>query len=169
MTTRKIFLAGSLAVLMLCLMAGYGLAGQWVGVAMALISGMGWLIGLKYSESWLPHLCLLMSVGLAVAGCLAGNSPVLMIFGAGAALAAWDALLLDASLGHSSPAAQTRRYEAAHLQLLALAIGSALVAVLAGRWLHFQLPFLVMVVLVVLVVFGIDRVWRYLGKYRPYS
>lgn len=166
---RKIFFALSLACLMFCLMAGYGLAGQWLGVALAIIIGLGWLTGLKYPWFWLPHTCLLVSVGLAVAGCLAGYSPVLMIIGSGAALAVWDVVLLDASLRHSSPATQTRRYETSHLQLLALAIGFGLAVVFLGRLLHIQVPFLAMIVFVALIAFGIDRVWGYLSKYRLHS
>lgn len=169
MTNRKIFFAISLAALVLCLIAGYGIAGQWIGVVITIITGLGWLLGLKYPLFWLPHICLTVSVCLAVAGCLAGYSPLLMIFGSGAALAVWDVLLLDASLRSSSPGEQTRRYETDHLQLLALAIGAALVVVFLGQLLHFQVPFLVMVVFVALVVFGIDRVWGYLSKYRLHS
>lgn len=168
-TARKIFFALSLACLVFCLMAGYGLAGQWPGVALAIIAGLAWLTGLKYPWFWLPHTCLLVSVSLAVAGCLAGYSPVLMIFGAGAALVVWDILLLDASLRNNSPAEQTRQYETDHLQLLALAIGSGLAVVLLGRLLHIQVPFLAMVVFVALVAFGIDRLWGYLSKYRLHS
>lgn len=169
MTARKLFFALSLAALMLCLLTGYGLAGQWIGVVLALITGAGWLLGLKFPRAWLPHACLLASVGLAIAGCLAGYSPVLMIIGSGAALAVWDTLLLNVALRNSSPATQTRRYETGHLQLLALAIGSALVVVLLGRSLHVQIPFLAMVVFVALITLGIDRVWGYLDKYRVHS
>jgi hypothetical protein len=162
MTPRRIFFAISLAALMFCLIAGYGLAGQWPGVVFAAIAGLGWLLGLKYLWGWLPHICLLVSVGLAVAGCLAGYSPALMIFGTGASLAGWDSLLLDASLRNSSAAVQTRRYETVHLQWLALAIGFGLTVVIVGRLLHVQFSFLTMLVSVTLITFGIDRVWGYL-------
>lgn len=169
MTTRKIFYAISLAAQMLCLLAGYGMAGRWMGMIIAVITGIGWLTGLKYSAFWLPHSCLLMSVSLAIAGCLAGYSPVLMIFGAGVALAVWDVLVLEVSLRNSLPAEQTRRYETSHLQLLALVIGFGLTAVFLGRLLHIQVPFLAMIVFVALIAFGIDRVWGYLSKYRLHS
>lgn len=169
MTARKTFFAISLAAMMFCLMAGYGIAGQWIGVVIAIITAFGWLTGLKYPWFWLPHICLLGSISLAVAGCLAGYSPLLMIFGSGVALVVWDVLLLDASLRNSSPAAQTRRYETNHLQWLARAIGFALVVALFGRLLHFQVPFLAMVVAVALAAFGFDRVWGYLSKYRLHS
>jgi hypothetical protein len=52
MTTRKIFFAISLAAMVLCLIAGYGIAGQWIGVVITIIIGLGWLLGLKYPLFW---------------------------------------------------------------------------------------------------------------------
>ena len=164
MALRRILFAACLVVSAFCLAAGYGSAGQWVGTALALMTGLAWLLARKYPASGLPLICLLVSIGLAVAGRLTGAPPVLMIGGAGMALAAWDLLILDVALGSAALGEQTRAYEASHLRSLALALGSGLLAVFLGRWLQLQLPFLVVVFLVVLVVFGLDRAWGYVKK-----
>jgi hypothetical protein len=149
---------------MLCLTAGYGLTGQWIGAVIAITSGLAWLPARKYPVSWLPHLCLFASVGLAVTGQLTGTPPLLMICGSGFALAAWDLILLDGVLGASSSEDQTSRYENKHLQSLALALGAGLLAAFLGGLLHLQIPFVAMMLFVALVIFGFDRVWGTIKK-----
>ena len=164
MALRKTFFVICLVVSMLCLAAGYGIAGQWIGAVIAIITGLAWLLARKYPASWLPHICLLASVCLAVVGRLTGAPPLLMICGSGLALAVWDLLFLDDALGSHSSGEQTRRYENKHLQSLALALGSGLIVAFLGRLLNLQIPFVILVLFVVLVVFGLDRVWGYIKK-----
>ncbi len=131
---------------------------------MALITGFAWLVAQKYLTSWLPLICLLASVCLAVIGVLTGALPWLMIGGSAVALAVYDLFLLDMALDSSSSGEQTRRYENQHLQSLTLAVGSGLLGVFLGRWLHLEVPFLVVVVFVAAAVFGLARVWGYMEK-----
>ena len=164
MALRKTFFAVCLVVSALCLAAGYGIAGRWIGAVMAIITGLAWLLARKYPASWLPHICLLASVCMAVVGRLTGSPPLLMICGSGIALAAWDLLLLDAALGSNSSGEQTRRYEKKHLQALVLALGSGLYTVFLGRLLTLQVPFVLLVLFVALAVFGLDRAWGYIKR-----
>ncbi len=164
MALRRICFAVCLVVSTLCLAAGYAVAGQWIGTALALVTGPAWLLARKYPALWLPIICLLASVGLAVVGRLAGAPPVLMIGGAAIALAVWDLLLLDVALGGASLGEQTRAYEASHLRSLALALGGGLLGVFLGRWLQLQIPFFITAALVALAVFGLDRAWGYVKK-----
>ena len=96
---------------MLCLAAGYGIAGQWIGAVIAIITGLAWLPARKYPDSGLPLICLVVSVCLAVVGRLTGSPPLLMICGSGFALAVWDLVFLDDALGSNSSGEQTRQYE----------------------------------------------------------
>jgi hypothetical protein len=162
MALRKIFFTVCLVVSALCLAAGYGIAGKWIGTALAFITGLAWLPARKYPAAWLPLACLLGSICLAVVGRLTGCPPVLMICGSAIALAAWDLLLLDAALGSAPLGEQTRHYEISHLRSLALALGGGLLATFLGRWLHPQIPFFITLFLVALVVFGLDRAWGYI-------
>jgi len=166
MALRKTLFAVCLAVSVLCLAAGYGIAGQWIGAVMAIITGLAWLLARKYPASWLPHICLLASVCMAVVGRLTGSPPLLMICGSGIALAAWDLLLLDAALGSNSSGEQTRQYENKHLQSLVLVLGSGLCVVFLGRSLTLEIPFIWLVLFVALAVFGLDRAWGYIKKWR---
>ena len=165
MALRKIFFVVCLVVSVLCLAVGYGLAGQWVGAVIAIISSFAWLLARKYPTSQLPLICLLVSICLAVIGRLTGSPPWLMICGSGVALALYDLLYLDVALGSNSFGEQTRRYENKHLQSLALALGSGLLVVFLGRLLlRLQVSFFVLVFFVILAVFGLDRAWGYIKK-----
>jgi len=164
MALRKTFFVVCLFVSLLCLTAGYGFAGQWIGAAIAITSGLAWLPARKYPLSWIPHICLITSVGLAVTGQLTGTPPLLMICGSGFALAAWDLILLDGALGTHSAGEQSRRYEIKHIQSLALALGAGLLVAFLGGMLHLQIPFVAMLLFVALVIFGFDRLWGTIKK-----
>lgn len=166
MAPRKIFFAACLFVSSLCLAAGYGLASQWVGTVLAVMTGLTWLLARKYPASGLPFICLLASVCMAVVGRLTGSPSLLMICGAAVALAVWDLLLLDVALEGNSSDEQTRRYENEHIQSLVLALGSGLVVVVLGSLIILQIPFVVLVLLVALAAFSLDRVWSQIKKRR---
>ena len=57
------------------------------------------------------------------------------------------------------PAVVEARLERRHYACLALALGPALLAALAGRLIHFQIPFGILVVAVLLMLVVLDRVW----------
>ena len=165
MALRKIFFIVCLVASVLCLAVGYGLVGQWFGVVMAIITGGAWVLARKYPTSQLPLICLLVSTCLAVIGQLTGAPPWLIICGSGSALALYDLLYLDVALGSNLSGEQTRQYENKHLQSLALALGSGLLVVFLGRLLlRLQVSFFGLVFLVILAVFGLDRVWGYIKK-----
>jgi hypothetical protein len=165
MSPRKTLFVISLLISTLCLAAGYGIARHWLGLSVALLLGPTWWLARKHPGSGLPLVCLSISVGLAVIGRLTGSPPLWMIFGSAAALAAWDLLLLDSTLGNTTPGVPTRRYEVQHLWALLLALGSALLAIVAGRFVTIQLPFVVLLLSLAFLLFALDRVWRTLKKW----
>ncbi|HEX2995242.1 MAG TPA: hypothetical protein VHP14_10475 [Anaerolineales bacterium] len=168
MAPRKILFAACLLVSTLCLAAGYGIVGKWVGTVIAVITSLTWLLARKYPTSGLPFICLLASVCMAVVGQLAGSPPLLMICGAGVALAVWDLLLLDVALEGNSSDEQTRRYENKHLQSLILALGSGLFVAFLGRLFTLRIPFVMLVLFVALAAFSLDRVWVQIKKQRSH-
>jgi hypothetical protein len=121
-----------------------------------------WLFARKYPDSWLPYVCLLASICLAVIGKLTGAAPLFMIFGSGVSLAVWDLLYLDAALESNSSGEQTRQYENKHLQSLTLALGFGVSVAFLGRLLNPQIPFLVMLLFIAFTLFALDRVWSYI-------
>jgi hypothetical protein len=166
MIPRRTFFFVCLVISTLCLAAGYTLVGQWLGVLLAILTGPAWWLARKYPVSWLPLICLLGSVCLAVVGLLIGSSPLLMICGSGVALAVWDLLFLEAALGSNPSEGQTRQYENKHLQSLALALGFGLSVAILGRLQHLQLPFVLLMLFITLALFGLDRVLGTIKKRR---
>jgi hypothetical protein len=147
-----------------CLAAGYWIAGKWIGALIAILVGPAWLFARNNTDPWLPFICLLASVGLAVAGRLLGASFWLMIFGSALALAVWDLIYLDTALGKNSFGEQTRRYENKHIQSLVLALCFGLIVVLFGRFLSIRVPFIVLMLLISFTLFALDRVWVYIKR-----
>lgn len=164
MSPRKTLFVICLILSTLCLAAGYGIARQWTGMIVAILLGPTWWLARKYPGSGLPFVCLSISVGLAVIGRLTGSPPLWMIFGSASALAVWDLLFLDSALGNTAPGAPTRQYENQHLRTLLLALGFALLAVLLGRFVTIQLPFVVLLLSLALLLYALDRVWGTLKK-----
>jgi hypothetical protein len=148
----------------LCLATGYGIAGQWMGAAIAILMGPAWWLARKYPRSWLPLVCLLGSAGLAAVGRLIGSPPVLMIFACAGSLAVWDIVLLDSELGSPSSVQQTRQYENKHLQSLMLALGGGLLGALLGRLVNVQISFIVLLLFITFILFALDRVWGYIKQ-----
>lgn len=142
------------------------MAGYPVGAAIAILMAPAWWFAQKDPASSLPTVCLSVSVGLAVVGRLIGCSPALMIFGSAAALAAWDFVFLDSALGNHSSGEATRRYENRHLGSLLMVLGFAILAIVLGRFVTIQLPFIVLLLSLAFILFALDRVWGYIKK-RP--
>ena len=166
MSLRKALFVICVIISVLSLAGGYGTAGYWIGAAIAILMGPAWWFAQKYPASALSTVCLFIPVGLAVVGSLIGCSPLLMIFGSAAALAAWDLVLLDSAVGNTSSVEQTRHYENKHLQSLLMALGFALFAIVMGRFVNIQLPFVVLLLSLAFTLFALDRVWGYIKK-RP--
>lgn len=168
MSLRKPFFGICQVLFIFCMVIGYGIVGHWIGAVIAFLTGLAWLFARKYPSSRLSLICFLASVGLALTGLLTGSSPLLMISGSGFALATWDLILLDTALGSNMFGEQTKRYENRHLQLLGLTLGSGIFVAFIERFLHFQIPFALLVFFVGIAVFGLDRIWGYFKK-RSYS
>lgn len=164
MSLRKTLFFICLILSTLCLAVGYGLGRQWMGTIVAILLGPVWWLSLNHPGSGLPFICLLLSVGLAVVGRLTGSPALWMIFGSTAALAVWDLVLLDAALGNTSLGVPNRQYESQHLRALLLALGFALLAILLGRFVNIQLPFVILLISLALLLFGLDRVFGYIKK-----
>jgi len=86
-----------------------------------------------------------------------------MILSAALALAGWDLLLWDHALPDDLSASMLSRITYSHYSSLALALVFGLLAALAGRLLRIQLPFGVLIFLVILALFSLEGLWRTLG------
>jgi hypothetical protein len=164
MSLRKTLFGVCLLVSVICLAAGYGISGGWIGVVAAIITAPAWLLARKFPDSGLPFICLLLSICLAVVGILNNAPSMMMICGGGFALAAWDLVFLDYALKSTSSDENTSLYEKNHIQSLALALVSGLLIVFVGRYLRLETPFILMLAFIGLVLFGCVRVWGYIKK-----
>jgi DMSO/TMAO reductase YedYZ heme-binding membrane subunit len=106
---------------------------------------------------------LVVSVTVCVFGVATGGLAPWLITSAALSLASWDLILLDIALAGSPSAPQTERLEKAHYRSLGLALGAGLLLGLGGRLIHFHIPFIFMLVLIVLAYFSLDRLLRALG------
>jgi hypothetical protein len=147
-----------------CLAAGYWLAGQWIGILVAILVAPIWLLAQKRPASWLPYICLSLSVVLAVIGTLIGSPVLFMTLGSTVALAVWDLLWLDAALGNDPTTEPSRQYEYKHIRSLLLALGIGLLAILLGHFVTIRLPFIILILLIAFILFAMDRTLGYLKK-----
>jgi hypothetical protein len=164
MSQSKFFLALCLVLFMACLTTGYWIAEHRIGAVAALLMSPAWLLARKYPNSWLPFVCLLVSVAFSVIGILTGSPPLVMILASAAALAVWDLLLLDAAMGMRTPEGHTRQYMTHHLQSLMLALMVGLITIFLGHPITIGVPFIVLILFVIFILFALDRIWGYLKK-----
>jgi hypothetical protein len=157
---RLLFLACLLAALA-CLAGGYGMVGYWpAGIAALLpLAGLGLAaLAARRPAGWLPAACLAALVCLAAGGLLARAPALLMIGGATAALAAWSLANLDRALVGVPPSESEARLERVHLLTLALALGLGLLLAAAGALLPLPIPFALLIALVLIDLYSLDRV-----------
>jgi hypothetical protein len=161
---RKTALIICLIFAALCPAAGYALTGKYPGVVASLLAGLLWLPARKNPHSWMPSILLIVSVTLSAAGLLIGLPFFLIVIGSVAALAGWDLLILNAELENSQSGEKTRQYESRHLQTLVLAVGFGIIATLLRYTANLRIPFFVMILLVAIMLFALDRIWGFLKK-----
>jgi len=163
MSLRKLLtLVFPLAVLA-CLASGFLLVRQWLALAGLLLVLAAWLLAWRKPSRWSSLAALVLSVGFCAAGILLGASAVLMILGAACSLAAWDLSLWALSLVGVSPAEPPVAIAHNHYISLIFVLALSLLVALAGRLLRLQLPFGLMAILVLLVLFSLERLWHHLA------
>jgi hypothetical protein len=159
MSLRKILGLLSLILTVLCLGIGFATIGPGAVFAAVLLTLLVWLFAYKWPSTWLSTAALVLTVGLAAAGLLTGAISFLMLVGAIFALANWDMSFLELVLA-GNPSKAVTLLEKKHFQSLALALGLTLLATFTGRIIRFQIPFIGLMLLVALAIFGLGRVWR---------
>jgi len=163
MPVRKIIRMTCLVISTTCLAAGCLASGQW-----NLLAGCGILLLVSlFPRKWLPTgfatAALVATVCLAGTALVSGASAPLMILGTTIALAGWDLAALDQTLTTCPSSRGTALLEKKHYESLGLALGAGLAAAAAVRFIRFEIPFGVMVLVVVLALFCLDGLWRSLN------
>ncbi len=150
-------LRACLVIALSCLLAGYGLAGQWLILPALAGMALGWL-ALRDRPGISPHGILLVAyIFLAAGGILFGGSPYLMIAGVTAALACWDLRRFAESLEGDQVSDLAAALQKQHLEALALAASLGLLLGLGGALLRLHIPFGLTVFLVLMAYLALER------------
>jgi hypothetical protein len=160
MAFRKTLLLLCLVASAACLAVAYCLVGRRGGACAVILPGVVCLFRSRIPGRWLPPAFLSSMFCAAAVGLIAGASPHLMLPGAALALAAWDLMILDRLMTGSGSVHAARRLEMKHARSLFLALGLGLLSAEGGSLLSLRLPFLVMLLLVICVVYSLSRVFR---------
>ena len=166
----------ALAIAWLAIAWGYGGRGHWWGALVALVPVV--VFGIAAARDRWPKqsgasraarppaawtrpafqesACFLAIFCVAAAGILTGADAFPMILGGAAGLAAWDLLSGNRPLA----GATARRCERKRELLLALALTASLLLAAAGKLLPLRIPFVVIVLLVLLDAYSLDRLLR---------
>ncbi len=162
MTLRKAVFLFCLAVSLLCLAGGYLVTAYWMVAVVALASVLVLFFAGKIAAGWVPGACLAALVGLAAGGLFVQAPPLLMILGATAALGAWDLENLNRRMVDSAPSGSGAVFEKRHLLALAAALGLGLLLAGLGRLVAVQIPFVLLLALVIIDLVSLERASRYL-------
>jgi uncharacterized membrane protein AbrB (regulator of aidB expression) len=154
MTLRKtlFFICWGLSTLLAA--TGFWQIGFWQGEIVVAICAIAWLFVRKKFLKF----CMGSSIAVAAAGLLLGVPSPFMFFYAGLSLACWDLTSMDLSLACNLPRQKTKLYQSMRLRTLGFALGAGIFTILLGRYLSFQIPFLVMVIFIFLAIFSFDRI-----------
>jgi hypothetical protein len=164
MSLRKILLLLCLVASTAFLAVAYVLAGHWWGACVVILPGVFSLFHRKIRARWLPPAYLAGMFSAAAVGLYSGASPHLVLVGATLALAGWDLMNLDRSMAGGGSVHAAGRFEMRHVRSLAVALGLGLVLAEGGIVLLLRLPFSVMLLLVILLVFSLSRVFLILAR-----
>lgn len=134
--------------------------GDWFIVpALAALAAL-WYLLRKYPLLWRSSAMLICYVMLAAASMLAGSTPILLIIGVAAALAAWDLMNFGEILSIAASPDHAWRLTRAHAWSLALALMLGLMAGALASLAPFELPFAVTALLAIVMVASLAEVLR---------
>jgi hypothetical protein len=135
----------------LCLVAAYMLAGYgviWLAVPAMILF---WAFARSRALFWPASSLLAIYLILAMTGVVLKAPVLLLITGCVFALACWDLNDLDESMVGDAPPRARALLENRRFQALAFTVGISLCLATASLWFHLQLPFGVIVLLVLFV------------------
>jgi hypothetical protein len=166
MSLRKALFLFCLVISLVCLAGGFGMIGQWIGAVLVFLILLAWPLSNRFHLAWAAPACLVSLVFLAAAGLLEDTPAYLMIPGAAAALAAWDLQDLNCSMQGCSPSETARQFEKNHIRSLAIALGIGVLMAVTGSLITLHVPFAILIGLILLNLYSLDRIFSYLRNRR---
>ncbi len=157
--TRIIAWTGGVVAL-LSLVIGFGLRRDWVILILLPALPIYLLLMRKVSLQITITILLLVDILLSAAGSLTGGPPYFFLIGCSCALAAWESAHFLLNFPGASKVGTDTRLETIHNRDLALAIGAGFFLGVLGLNIKFNLPFGIIVVLALLIVYGLYRAFE---------
>ena len=166
MKMRTLGLYLSLVMATACLGIGYALAGYWQIVPVLLGTFFFWAWMKKQSVAWSDSTFLLVYTVLAAAGVVIDLSVALMVITSAFTLASWDLLRFEQGLVGNASSHTDMALEKHHLRSLAVALVTGLLFAMLSLYIRLQLPFIVIVSLVLIALGGLTYGVQYIRKAR---
>lgn len=146
------------------LTAGYILAGLWQIVFVFPVVLLFWVIAKRQPGISVPSVLFGSYIFLTSLGIWIGLERYLMLYGSILALASWELQLFQAGLVGEPLQSNFGLLERNHLKPLSIVIFLSLLVTTIGLNVHLTLPFGVVLFLVLLVGFLLERVYFYLTR-----
>lgn len=132
---------------------GYGIAGSLYGVIVILILIVLIFFSIKFNWKWAFTIYLISHTILATIGILAGVPSFLMIAGVATTLASWELSNIEEHNNKLYPDDLSVIYEKKRMLLLFIAIGSGMIVAEIILFIQFQLPFVIIFSLAMIILF----------------
>lgn len=116
-----------------------------------------------FDRGWLSSLYLLLLVSGAAAGALSGLTPAIMIAGGAFALISWELLEQMSCRRRVDILTPLNPPKWAHFKVLMISVGLGLLLAEGGLHMHLPLPFGIVVLAVLLILFGFSRFYQLLN------
>jgi hypothetical protein len=148
----------------LLLGGGFAAAGMWPVVLVIAVVILFRLFTRRLQSRVISWAVLVMFTGIAAFGVLNQVSAYLMIAGVTAALAGWELEDCHLQSAKTSTSGGRESFENYHLKMVCLAAAAGLILSEAGLFIHYSLPFGVIFLAVVTVLFGIFQLFLVFKK-----
>jgi hypothetical protein len=141
------------------LSGGFALAKLWIGAVILLLILPYWWFSQRLNRKILSGVMLVIFGGIAAFGLLSNASSYLMIGGMTTALACWELEDHIRESSKSSISYDTRLNEKIHQKILCLAFFIGLIVAEAGLLIKFTLPFGIVFLIAIVVLFCIFQLF----------
>lgn len=113
-----------------------------------------------WDRSWFSSLYLLLLVGGAAGGILSGLSPTVMIAAAALALISWELLEQAVRQRENNVLPSVNGVKLPHFTILMISVGSGLLLAEGGLLVHLSLPFGIVALAGLLILYSFSRFYR---------
>jgi len=161
--TKDLFLFFSFATSII-LGAGYGMAGLWTIDILILFLFAFPFFAHKFNWNWVFSVALLTNTFLAALGMVLGAPSFLMIAGAVTALGSWELSNTEKKFKEIYSHPLSIAYQKYRVRLLGISLGSGLVVAEIVQFMQFKLPFIVIYLLIIMILYCFYQIHRLLSQ-----